>query len=223
MTLIETSFILEVFLASEIFIFEGWDVTQFLAQNANGQKGTAMHYNEKTIFLKNGTECTLRNPRESEAVQFTAHLRRVAGETHFLARYEEEVVTPSERQAQIIREALECDDRMLLAVWINDRPIGSIGVNRVSPHIKMQHRAQLGISIERAYWNMGLGTILIKEALEAAREMGCEQVELGVYSDNERARALYRKLGFEEWGVVRNAYRLKGGAYCDEIMMGRSL
>ena len=115
------------------------------------------------------------------------------------------------------------DDRMLLAVWINDRPIGSIGVNRVSPHIKMRHRAQFGISIERAYWNMGLGTILIKEALEAARKMGCEQVELGVYSDNERARALYRKLGFEEWGVVRNAYRLKDGAYCDEIMMGRSL
>lgn len=58
-----------------------------------------MYYNEKTVLLKNGTECTLRNPRESEA--------------------------------------LECDDRMLLAAWINEKLIGSIGVNRVSPHSKM--------------------------------------------------------------------------------------
>lgn len=182
-----------------------------------------MYYNEKTVLLKNGTECTLRNPRESEAETYIAHLRRVAGETHFLARYEEEVVTPPERQEQIIRDALECDDRMLLAAWINDKLIGSIGVNRVSPHSKMQHRAQFGISIEQEYWNAGLGTILIEEALAAARDMGCEQMELGVYSDNGRARALYRKLGFEEWGAIRNAYRLKDRTYCDEIIMGRRL
>lgn len=64
---------------------------------------------------------------------------------------------------------------------------------------------------------------MIEEALAAARNMGCEQMELGVYSDNGRARALYRKLGFEEWGAIRNAYRLKDGTYCDEIIMGRRL
>lgn len=182
-----------------------------------------MHYNEKTILLKNGIACTLRSPKESEAAQFTAHLRRTAGETHFLARYEEEVVTPPEHQAQRIREALEGDDRILITAWVGEALIGSIGMNRVSPHIKMQHRAQFGISIEREYWNAGLGTILIEEALAAARNMGCEQMELGVYSDNERARALYQKLGFEEWGAIRNAYRLKDGTYCDEIIMGRRL
>lgn len=58
-----------------------------------------MHYSRKTVLLKNEIKCMLRNPKESEAEKLTVYLRRVAGQTHFLARYEEEVVTPPEHQA----------------------------------------------------------------------------------------------------------------------------
>ena len=53
--------------------------------------------------------------------------------------------------------------------------------------------------------------------------MGYEQVELGVFSDNKRAQALYKKHGFEVWGYSKNAYKLKDGTYRDEIIMGRML
>ena len=53
--------------------------------------------------------------------------------------------------------------------------------------------------------------------------MGYEQIELGVYSDNVKAQSLYKKHGFEVWGSVKNAYKLKDGTYRDEIMMGRRL
>ena len=61
------------------------------------------------------------------------------------------------------------------------------------------------------------GTLLDTEKLyrrfwvEAARQMGYAQLELGVFADNLRAAALYESLGFQEWGRMRNAFRLKDG------------
>ena len=46
-----------------------------------------------------------------------------------------------------------------------------------------------------------------------------EQVELGVYSDNDRARHMYRKMGFREYGMNPRAFKLKDGTYRDEIIM----
>ena len=51
--------------------------------------------------------------------------------------------------------------------------------------------------------------------------MRYEQLELGVFDDNKRAQALYKKHGFEVWGCSKNAYKLKDGTYRDEIIMGR--
>lgn len=53
--------------------------------------------------------------------------------------------------------------------------------------------------------------------------IGYEQIELGVFSDNEKAIALYKKFGFEVWGNVKNAFKLKDGTYQDEIIMGKMI
>ena len=42
---------------------------------------------------------------------------------------------------------------------------------------------------------------------------GFEQVELGVYSDNDRARHMYKEMGFKEYGMNPRAFKLKDGTY----------
>lgn len=86
--------------------------------------------------------------------------------------------------------------------------------------IRYPHRATFGISIKEKYWNKGIGSILIEEIIKEARKMGYEQIELGVFSDNEKAKRLYEKSGFQVWGKNRNAFKLKDGRYFDEIIMG---
>ena len=66
---------------------------------------------------------------------------------------------------------------------------------------------------------MGLGSFMMKTALEQAKENGFEQVELGVYSDNLRARHMYTKMEFTEYGMNPRAFKLKDGTYVDEIIM----
>ena len=93
----------------------------------------------------------------------------------------------------------------------------------MSDHFKMRHRASLGISIKKKAWGLGLGKLLMEKALEQAKENGFEQVELGVFEDNPRARHLYEKLGFQEQGRTLRAFRLKDGTYRDEIQMVKFL
>ncbi|WP_324036039.1 GNAT family N-acetyltransferase [Aeromonas caviae] len=65
----------------------------------------------------------------------------------------------------------------------------------------------------------GWGERLLRTLIAAARELGIHRLELGVMAHNEVAHALYRKCGFVEEGVRRQAYRLDEG-YVDEISMG---
>jgi ribosomal protein S18 acetylase RimI-like enzyme len=49
----------------------------------------------------------------------------------------------------------------------------------------------------------GIGTKLMREALNHARRSGCVRVELGTRRDNIRARRLYERSGFQELDGVR--------------------
>ncbi|SFQ49689.1 Acetyltransferase (GNAT) family protein [Lachnospiraceae bacterium XBB1006] len=60
-------------------------------------------------------------------------------------------------------------------------------------------------------------------AIAQAKENGMEQLELGVFSDNDRARHLYQKYGFKEYGVNPRAFKLQDGSYRDEIIMVKML
>jgi ribosomal protein S18 acetylase RimI-like enzyme len=54
-----------------------------------------------------------------------------------------------------------------------------------------------------AYRGQGIGTTLIQYLMRAAREMQASNVEIGAALANERALALYRRLGFREERVIR--------------------
>lgn len=60
------------------------------------------------------------------------------------------------------------------------------------------HGAELAnLVVAGSYRSQGIGTALIAVLLAIARDVGLAGVEMGVESDNQRALALYRRLGFE--------------------------
>lgn len=68
-------------------------------------------------------------------------------------------------------------------------------------------------------WGRGYGTEATSLILRHGfKEMSLHRVELLVIDFNERARRVYRKLGFEEEGVQRKA-RLVDGEWRDVVMM----
>ena len=180
-----------------------------------------MVFKEKEVELKDGTICILRSPDEHDAEKMIEHLKITSEETHFLTRYQEEINMTIEKEIELLKSNLNSNSDMMIAAFVDGDLAGSIGISCVRNHIKLKHRAIFGIAVKENYWNKGIGNIFIREVIEQAKGMGYEQIELGVFSDNDKAKKLYKKYGFEIWGNIKNAYKLKDGTYSDEIIMGK--
>lgn len=83
------------------------------------------------------------------------------------------------------------------------------------------HAAHFGIAVRDDHQGRGVGTALITAILDLADKWTpYTRIELGVYADNARAIALYKKFGFVEEGLSR-AHTLRGGVYVDVTSMAR--
>jgi ribosomal-protein-alanine N-acetyltransferase len=74
----------------------------------------------------------------------------------------------------------------------------------------------IGVRPDR--WGRGIGAALLTALLDEAAGRGCTAVFLEVRADNERAKKLYRRFGFEEVGVRKRYYQPSG---VDAIVMCR--
>ncbi|CAL9501234.1 N-alpha-acetyltransferase RimI [Streptomyces sp. enrichment culture] len=74
------------------------------------------------------------------------------------------------------------------------------------------------IAAARDHWGTGLGARLLTALLTAATDFECREVLLEVRVDNDRARRLYERFGFEAVGLRRGYYQ-PGNA--DALVMRR--
>ena len=178
-----------------------------------------MKIEEKTFLFPDGERAIIRSAGPEDALLVKTHREVTSAETHFMAREQEDGQMNLQRITDILAEVEKSERDFMGTAFVGNEVIGDLGVTTVRPHIKYLHRGYLGMSIRQKYTGMGLGTFMMQIALEQARKNGFEQVELGVFSDNERARHLYEKSGYKEYGVNPRAFKLKDGTYCDEIIM----
>jgi len=93
--------------------------------------------------------------------------------------------------------------------------VGEVGLDRFDEETT-ETWFRIGI-YHRRWWDLGLGseaTRLVRE--HAFSELGLRRVKLRVLAFNERALAVYRKLGFEEFG--RESVEIVGEPQEDVLM-----
>lgn len=87
----------------------------------------------------------------------------------------------------------------------------------------LRHVADLNIAVHLGWQNKGIGTKLLKRIIEWAKESGTlKKIQLNVRASNSSAISLYKKMGFEEEGRLKNRVKVKEG-YIDDIVMGLNL
>lgn len=116
----------------------------------------------------------------------------------------------------------DADQWLGLVALFEDRIIGSAHLNRFSPRL-IRHVGMLAVEVHPDFQRMGLGQALMTLLVEQAERIGLTRLELYVRADNDRARVLYRKLGFVEEGLRRRFVRLPDGRYVDDVVMARLL
>jgi ribosomal protein S18 acetylase RimI-like enzyme len=127
---------------------------------------------------------------------------------------DEEGLTPSEIEARLVRD-------FVLGVFCEDELVGIAGLSR-SAGYKTAHKALLfGMYLRSEYRGSGLADALMSALLEEAKGT-VEIVTLSVMSGNAPAVALYRRWGFESYGIEPRAVK-EDGAYLDEMLMSLRL
>ena len=86
--------------------------------------------------------------------------------------------------------------------------------------IKFSHKASLSsVFIEPEFQQKGVASILLGAIIEYS-EKHVEQILLIVADDNKPAIHLYKKFGFETYGIETQAMK-DNGQYTDEVLMKR--
>jgi len=109
---------------------------------------------------------------------------------------------------------------LLVACEGNDL-VGMLGLHTNPEQPRRRHAATLGMTVRDDRQGRGVGTALVKAALELADGwLNLGRLELNVWVDNEPALRLYRKFGFDVEGTLR-AYALREGRFVDAFAMSR--
>jgi putative acetyltransferase len=111
-------------------------------------------------------------------------------------------------------------ETLIFVACIDGEVVGNAGLH-ANPQARRAHAMSVGLTVRADHKGRGIGSALMQTICDTADKwMNVTRLELTVFTDNERAIALYRKFGFEIEGTHR-AYALRDGAYADTHFMAR--
>ena len=167
--------------------------------------------------LSVGMNIIYREVEASDAAELLKYNSKVGGETDYLSFGADSFNISAESEARFINRFKSSAKNLMLVALDGDRIIANASVerNRIP---RYSHRAELSITVLREYWGWGIGTAMMQRLIEFSRDSGAEIIYLDVRADNERAKALYRKFGFESVGIFKNYFKIKNDRFDAEIM-----
>ena len=164
---------------------------------------------------RDGRAWTLRPARPTDAGPLARLFAAVRAEGRWLVTPASAISEPSE--AYFLGELIVGESTLALVAEADGEVVGNVLVS-VERSTISDHIGTLSICILDGWRDIGMGGVLVRAALDWARERGLVKVALGVFPDNERAIAVYERAGFVREGLRRRQYR-SGGTYRDEVLM----
>ena len=161
------------------------------------------------ITLKDGRACTLRNGTAEDGQALLDLFNLTHTQTDYLLSYPEESTHTVQQEAGFLKQKTESADEIELLAELDGKVVGSAGISCVGRKEKIRHRAEFGISVDKAHWGLGIGRALTEGCIECARTAGYVQLELEAVAENKSALALYRSVGFQEYGRNPKGFRYR--------------
>ena len=165
-----------------------------------------MEYN-KTITLKDGRTCLLHGGTAEDAQSSLDVFIRTHEQTDELLSYPDEITFTVSEQAAYLQKKADSPNEIEILAEVDGTVVGLAGIECIGTQYKLRHRAEFGVSIDRAYWGLGIGRALTEACIDCAKAAGYAQLELDVVADNAAALALYRSAGFTECGRNPRGFR----------------
>lgn len=162
------------------------------------------------------SDIVIRESSPEDAELLLLYLKRVGGETENLTFGSEGLPITVEQERAFLQSVKENEHSVCYCAWKNGELVGDGSLSVMSR--RMSHRAELGISVVKAEWNSGIGSLLMEKLIEFARKSRIELINLEVRSDNIRAIHLYEKFGFQRIGTSPAYFKIEDDYVDFELM-----
>lgn len=173
--------------------------------------------------MSESIDLTIREAIPTDAVALLKTTRQIGQETEFLVMDEKGINLPEELLAIQLEELYESSMNVLFVALLGDKIVGTASL-KTSPEKRISHIAELGISILKDYWGIGLGSILMEELLSWAEEnQAIYRLELTVQEQNTVAVHLYEKFGFQKDALLARGARSDEGHFLNVWLMSKLL
>lgn len=168
-------------------------------------------------------DIAIRPARVEDAEGLAALARAIAEDPDGYGPGQPDEMRSPEEQRKLLEEIC-ADERVMLLIAERggSELVGEVSLRLFSRFRSTSHVRVLGITLAPSVRGRGLGRRMMSAAIDWARDRGVRRIELSVFSNNARAMALYRKMGFEVEGIRRRVFAL-GGSDVDDVVMALML
>ncbi len=150
-----------------------------------------------------------------EIIEFTKIVGAETDNLTFDGKGINSTVEASMKYIEMIQNSPDC---VFLVAKDSSKIIGTASYNTFSGERKC-HRGEFAISVQKKYWNKGIGTKLLDAIIDFAKNNAkAEIISLEVRSDNAAAIHLYKKFGFVKIGTFKGYFKIDGQLIDFDIM-----
>lgn len=171
---------------------------------------------------QDGREVILRYPSWGDEEGMRSFINTISKEDTFITFSGEQVSIEDEKAyLEKIFQGMDEQDFIVIIGICDDQVVASASVERVlASRLRSRHTATFGITVASDFRGVGLGKALAETVISQAVCVIPELriVKLSVYSENQPAIELYKKIGFQEYGRLPEGVYYRG-RYIDQIEM----
>ncbi|OLE68881.1 hypothetical protein AUF78_13880 [archaeon 13_1_20CM_2_51_12] len=171
-----------------------------------------MPASDQALTLKNGSAVSLATYRPEDKEALVSMYASMSPEALKWG-------LPPYDRARIERWTTDLANNIDLIARLEQKIVGHLHLFKI-PFERRKGVGEVLIYLHQDFQNIGLGTMMMKKAIEIAKEKGFHRLGLTVVADNHAAIKVYEKVGFKKEGIARETFYGDDHRYHDEVEMG---
>ena len=172
--------------------------------------------------LKNGTILTISQAIPEDARNIIDFLNNIAGESDNLTFGAGEFAIPLDQEKKFLSDSQKSKNSIMIIGKIDHRLVSISNISSSSKQ-RLEHAGDIGLSVSKEYWHLGVGTAMMQYLIDWAKGRKIiRKLNLSVRTSNQHAIELYKRAGFVEEGMKTRTMFING-KFCDTLEMGMEI
>lgn len=173
-------------------------------------------------IIKNGQVLIIRAAEVQDAQAILNYVEAISGESNFLTFGPGEFEHSIEDEESTVANFRDKDNLLFILGTIDEKIVALLNFT-AGKRPRVQHRGEFAMSVSKAYWGRGIGSLMLDALIEWAQASQIvRKIDLMVRTDNKAAIRLYESKGFVYEGTMRKEFFVDG-RYYDLHWMGLEL